>query len=151
MVVALAGCYSPETPDCALACTASSDCISGQACTTDHLCAAAGVTTCGSMAITDGSVPGSDAGSNAPTMVSVMIHLDRDGSVRLSTNQNCTSPTNTPMDCVFQVASGVALTLTALPSSGQQFDKWMGPACMGQGYVCHTTPTADIAVSVKFK
>ncbi len=147
-VMALIGCYSPDAPDCTLACTADTDCISGQTCTTDHLCAA-NLTTCGSQATTDGSVPGIDAGP--VTTVTLMIHVDKDGSVRDSNNNICNSPTNMAIDCSFQVQSGVPLTITAFPNLTKQFEKWDGPACMGQPAICHTTPTGDIMVSAKFK
>jgi hypothetical protein len=146
--MALVGCYSPDAPDCTLACTADTDCISGQTCTTDHLCATT-VTTCGSQAITDGSVPGIDA--SPPTMVTLTIHLDKDGSVRDSNSNICNSPTNMPIDCSFQVHNGEPLTITAYPNLTKQFDKWDGPACMGQLAMCHTTPAGNIMVGVKFK
>jgi len=150
LVLALVGCYAPDAPDCTLACTADTDCISGQACTTDHLCAGTSVTTCGSQATTDGSVPGIDAGSGT-TMVTLMIHVDKDGSVRDSNGDICDSPTNMPIDCTFQVHSGDPLTITASPNLGKEFDKWMGPPCMGQLSMCHTTPTGNIMVSAQFK
>ncbi|HEX7703019.1 MAG TPA: hypothetical protein VF403_19915 [Kofleriaceae bacterium] len=150
MLLALVSCYAPDAPDCTLACTANTDCISGQACTTDHLCAATNVTTCGVQATTDGSVPGSDAGSGT-TMVTLMIHIGKDGSVRDSNNDICDSPTNTPLDCTFQVHSGDPLTITAIPDPTKQFDKWMGAPCMGQLAICHTTPVGNIMVSAQFK
>jgi hypothetical protein len=151
-VLALVGCYAPDAPDCTLACTADSDCISGQACTTDHLCAGTNIATCGAQATTDGSVPGIDAGSDAGTpMVALMIHIEKDGSVRDSENHICNSPTNIPIDCTFQVVTGDPLTITAFPNIGKQFDKWMGPPCMGQLAMCHTTPVGNIMVTAQFK
>lgn len=152
MVLALVGCYAPDAPDCTLACTANSDCISGQACTTDHLCAGTSITTCGTEATTDGSVPGTDAGSGSgTTLITLMIHIDKDGSVHDSDSDICDSPTNSPIDCTFQVHSGEPLTITAIPNLGKQFDKWMGPPCMGQLSMCHTTPVGNIMVSAAFK
>lgn len=138
LVMALVGCYAPEAPDCRLACTADTDCISGQTCTTDHLCAA-NITTCGSQATTDAG------------MVTLTIHVDKDGSVRDSNNNTCDSPTNMPIDCSFQIQSGAPLTITAYPNGDKEFDKWDGPACMGQPSMCHTTPTGNIMVGAKFK
>jgi hypothetical protein len=146
LLCAVVGCYSPEAPDCVLACTSNSDCISGQSCTTDHLCAA-GVTTCGEQATTDGSVPkGSDAGIAA----TVAIHIDGDGSVRTSDNNTCDSPNGSPTDCTFNITIGDAMTLTALPHLTKQFQMWTGMPCMGQTFTCHTTPDGSIALGAKF-
>jgi hypothetical protein len=147
--LALVGCYAPDAPDCTLACTANTDCISGQACTTDHLCAGTNITTCGVQATTDGSVPGSDAGTG--TMITLTVQLEKDGSVRDSDNDVCNSPTNSPLECTFQVHSGEPLTITAIPDLTKQFDKWSGPPCMGQLAMCHTTPVGNITVNAMFK
>jgi Divergent InlB B-repeat domain len=147
--LALVGCYAPDAPDCTLACTANTDCISGKACTTDHLCAGTNITTCGVQATTDGSVPGSDAGTG--TMITLTVQLEKDGSVRDSDNDVCNSPTNSPLECTFQVHSGEPLTITAIPDLTKQFDKWSGPPCMGQLAMCHTTPVGNITVNAMFK
>ncbi|MEO8842572.1 MAG: hypothetical protein ABI591_15795 [Kofleriaceae bacterium] len=146
VVVVLAGCYAPDAPDCTLACTADTDCISGQTCTTDHLCAA-NLTTCGSQAITDGGVPVTDAGP----VVMLTVHVDKDGSVRDSNNDVCASPANEQIDCTFPVHAGDPLTITAVPNLTKQFDGWMGPPCMGQLAACQTTPAGNLMVSAKFK
>ena len=149
LVLALVGCYAPDAPNCTLACTADTDCISGQACTTDHLCAGTNITTCGVQATTDGSVPGIDAGSGT-TMVTLTIQIGKDGSVRDSDDDVCDSPTNMPLTCMFQVPSGDPLTITAIPDPEKQFDKWMGAPCMGQLAMCHTTPVGNIMVTAQF-
>jgi hypothetical protein len=165
VLLAIVGCYAPDAPDCTLACSAGTDCISGQACTTDHMCAATSVTTCGVQATIDGSL-GSDAGngsgngsgdgsgsdgSGGHMDLTLTIHIDKDGSVRTSNNDVCTSPTNQPVACTYQVQAGAALTLTAIPNIAKQFDKWDPGACNGQTAMCHTTPQSGFTVSVKFK
>ncbi|MEO6773734.1 MAG: hypothetical protein ABI467_12070 [Kofleriaceae bacterium] len=149
----VAACYSPDAPDCTLACTADSDCIAGQACTTDHLCAATGIATCGAHATTDGNAAtGSDAGggSGSATYVMLTLHVDGDGSASTSDGQTCD---NFPMpkDCTFEVVQGDPLTVTATPHVAKQFDKWMGGPCDGQPATCQTTPNGAIRIEAKFK
>ncbi len=148
-------CYSPDAPDCALACTADTDCISGQACTTDHLCAASGITTCGAHAVTDGGAGATaDAaeGSGSGGTVTLMIHVDKGGGVRLSTNQLCDTGINTmATDCMYDVPAGKQLTATAYAHIGFQFDKWDGMPCMGQGTTCTFTLTMMNMINAKFK
>jgi hypothetical protein len=147
-VILLAGCYAPEAPDCAIACTANSDCITSQACTTNHLCAAAGVT-CGALAIADGRVA-TDA-DEGPGVTAIKLGVSGAGSVRASTGDQCANPAKAPIVCSFQAPSGQELTLTATPSPSSTFKAWTG-ACTGQALICHTTPTgAMITVNAKFE
>lgn len=53
VVALLAACYSPDAHDCTLACNADSDCISSQACTSDHLCASPSIATCAERTVSD--------------------------------------------------------------------------------------------------
>ncbi|MFT3691685.1 MAG: hypothetical protein QM831_01005 [Kofleriaceae bacterium] len=145
-------CYSPDAPDCALSCTADSDCISGQACTTDHLCAATGITTCGAMARIDGG--GTIVDAPPGTTVKLMVHVDKGGGVKLSTNEFCDTGVNTmATDCMFDVAKDQQLTLTAYAHLGYTFDKWGGPLCMTQmsNAACVVTPTMDSMANAGFK
>jgi hypothetical protein len=151
----VAACYSPEAPDCTLACTADSDCVSGQACTTDHMCAATSITTCGAHATVDGNnATGSDAGmgsgSGSATYVTLTLHVDGNGSASTSDGQTCDSLVM-PKDCPFQVVKGVQLTLTPTAHPTKMFDKWMGGMCDGQPNTCQITPTVAVTVQAKFK
>lgn len=147
-MIVLAGCYAPQAPDCALACTANSDCITSQACTTDHLCAAAGVT-CGALAITDARVA-NDA-DEGPGVIAIDLTVSGAGSVHASTGDQCTNPAKPPIVCSFHAPSGQELTLTATPPPSSTFKQWTG-ACAGPALVCHTTPSgAMITVNAKFE
>lgn len=147
-VILLAGCYAPEAPDCAIACTANTDCITSQACTTNHLCAAVGVT-CGAPAIADAGVA-TDA-DEGPGVTAIKLVVSGAGSVQASTGDLCANPAKTPISCTFQAPTGLELTLTATPPPSRMFKEWTG-ACTGPALVCHTTPSgAMITVNAKFE
>jgi hypothetical protein len=143
---AIVACYSPESPDCALACTADSDCVADQTCTTDHLCAASSITSCGEHHTNDA---GTGSGSGSGQEVDIKVHLDGQGGVHSSNSDNCDSIV--PLVCTFKAPLGHSITLTATPHSGKQFDKWMGPPCMDANNPCTTTPQGMIDVTPKFK
>ena len=65
-VVALAGCYEPKLPDCAVRCAADGDCAPGQSCREDGWCTAPGMTeSCASTAIDGfGSLSAVDAATD---------------------------------------------------------------------------------------
>jgi len=159
-VVFAAACYAPDAPDCTLACTADSDCVSGQACTTDHRCAATGITTCGAHAMADGNdAVGSDAGmgsgsgsgSGSASYVTLMVGVDGNGSATTNYGQTCESVTG-PKTCPFQVEKSVQLTITATPHVLKMFDKWGGGPCdQVMISTCNTTPNAMIMIQAKFK
>ncbi|MEP6861614.1 MAG: hypothetical protein ABJE66_13390 [Deltaproteobacteria bacterium] len=151
--VLAAACYGPDAPDCTLACTADSDCVSGQACTSDHRCATTGITTCGAHGVIDGNkATGSDAGSGSGSAeyVTLNLQVDGNGSASTSYDQTCDNIAM-PKTCPFQVAKGVAVTLTATPHLTKMFDKWAGGPCDGQLATCHITPSAMLMVQAKFK
>ncbi len=147
-VLAIAGCYAPEAPECVLACTADSDCIGGQACTTDHLCAASGVTACGAQAVTDGAVSGGDAGSGT-TQIDVHLNVNGQGIVTSNHGDTCEATGGPPVNCTFKATAGQPLTLTAVASMGNAFKQWTGE-CGGQANPCHLTPTATVTTGAKF-
>ncbi|HEY6034629.1 MAG TPA: hypothetical protein VIV58_10230 [Kofleriaceae bacterium] len=160
VAIAFAGaCYGPEAPDCTLACSADSDCVSGQACTTDHLCAT-GITTCGAHAMVDARSAtetdadlgsGSGSGSGSATYVTLNLQVDGNGSASTSYGQTCDSITG-PKTCPFQVAKSVQLTITATPHVLKMFDKWTGGPCdQVMTSTCNTTPNAMIMIQAKFK
>ncbi len=146
LVTSGAGCYSPDAPDCVLACAANTDCVSGQVCTSDQLCAAPGITSCAAVARSDaGAVTDSgseDAGSGTSE---VDLTVTNPGTVQASTGATCTNPDKPPFVCTFQAPRGLELTLTAVPPPAKTFKGWTG-ACMGPDPVCHITPTTPIIV-----
>lgn len=146
-----AACYGPDVPECTLACTADTDCVAGQACSRDGLCAASAETQCsqrqmpgdGAQAAVDASGSGSGSGS-AISMVSVHVTVHGPGSVFASIGTTCTS------DCTFAVEQGMPMTFTATPSSANHsFDSWSG-ACASQPALCHVTASVAISVGAKF-
>jgi hypothetical protein len=145
-------------PECTLACTADTDCVNGQSCTSDGYCAAPSTQCGGRQVPIDAANPGTDAGhipdgggggsgsgsGSGSTTVAVHVTVDGNGTVTASTGTMCTS------DCTFQVEKGVAMTFTATPNSTHQsFDSWSG-ACAAQPALCHVTPNAAITVGAKF-
>jgi hypothetical protein len=146
LLVSCAACYAPDVPECTLACTADTDCVNGQSCTSDGFCAAPS-TQCGVRQLpNDAAEPAADAGhtpdGDAP--VSVHVTVDGNGTVKASTGATCTN------DCTFEVDQGMPMTFTATPGSHQMFQMWSG-ACAAQPALCHVTPDAAISVGAKFK
>ncbi len=144
----LAGCYSPELADCAVACSSEADCGDGQTCSEQRLCAGAGVS-CnafeGDAAVTaDGPVE-PDA---SPPQTMLRIHVTDQGEVRIPGHAPCTMAD----DCRISVDSGATVTLTAEPLNDRVFEKWE-EACEGQlTKTCTLMPTGDeVRVTAKFK
>lgn len=138
--VVVAACYAPETPECALACEASTDCAGDQVCTSDHLCAAEGTATCAGRTVGDGGTV-----DTRPPMVVVTIQISGGGSVDATPGTACSSGT-----CQFEVPVSAAVTLTAVDHGNNVFDMWTTPACAGQDHVCHFAPAVSTTVGVKF-
>jgi hypothetical protein len=149
VIAVFVGCYSPEAPDCTLACTADTDCISGQACTTDHMCAATSITTCSNQETPDaGHVAGTDAGSGSGSAatVTVTIQVQGGGGVRTNDGDFCDGAGDMMNTCMFQVVAGEPMMLTPVPHVLRQFDKWMGPPCMNQPLGCSLTAMDGLMV-----
>jgi hypothetical protein len=159
LVATLAACYAPDAPDCTLACAADSDCITGQSCTTDHLCAGAGITACANQETTDaGNVAGTDAGSGSGSgsgsgmMTTLTIQVQGGGGVQTNDGDFCDGTGDTMMTCMFSAPTGGSLVLTPVPHLLKQFDKWNGAPCMTQPLVCSTTATgAAMTFHANFK
>jgi len=150
VLAVVVGCYSPEAPDCTLACTADSDCISSQACTTDHMCAATGIATCGNHETPDaGHVTGPDAGSG--DSVTLTIQVSGGGGVRTNDGDFCDGNGDMMNTCVFHVLAGEAVMLTPVPHMQKQFDRWQGAPCMNQPQVCSLTADGPVTAQAKFK
>jgi hypothetical protein len=147
LLASCTGCYAPDAPECTLACAADTDCISGQACTSDGFCAASSSTQCVQRQA-EVDAPNiqdapkiQDAGA---TTVTVHVTVSGNGTVTASTGATCAS------DCTFDVAKDVPMTLTATADSVHQaFLGWSG-ACAWQRAVCQVTPNAAITVGAKF-
>ena len=147
IALALAGCYSPELAERAVACSAEADCGDGQTCNAEGLCASAGVScrASGDAAVTADAPVEPDA---PPPQTTLRIHVMDRGEVRLAGHAPCTMED----DCLVLVDSGERVTLTAEPLEDRVFDKWE-EACAGQPTkTCTLTPTGtEVRVTAKFK
>lgn len=147
LALAVAGCYSPELADCAVACRSNADCGDGQACNDQGLCAGAGVTCNAEVdaAVTADSPVEPDA---PPPQTMLRIHVMDRGEVQLAGHASCTMEA----DCMIPVDSGERITLTAEPLEERFFEKWE-EACAGQlTDTCTLTPTGnEVRVTAKFK
>lgn len=143
LALVIAGCYAPDAPDCTLACGSDSDCISGQVCSTDHLCAGGGISSCANRTVSDGGTRSPDTG---PPPLELDVVISGGGTVTVSVGAECTSGR-----CTYGVAPNTAVTLTAVDHGNNTFQAWMGMPCMGQGRTCQLTVTAPVTMaSVNF-
>ena len=158
-VLALGACYSPELPDCAVACVSSDDCAPGQVCGTDRWCAGAAIAgRCASRVTVDAAVVETDAAATdaavpvdaaPPTTVDLVIQITGHGVVTIAGTGNC-ADTAPGHQCTFAVTGGVPRQLVATGTGEDVFDKWTG-ACTGQGATCTLTPTTMTIAQARFK
>ena len=163
------GCYSPDLRDCTVSCASSADCAGAQVCSSDHFCAASGMT-CGHVSKPDdaavdpsdgtpgapprdAAMPPHDAAApidaaipiDAATEVALHLHVDGNGSLSFDAH-SCTA------DCTYMVAIGVSITVLATPAPNQHLDKWTEGPCKGSHFLtCTFTPTVPVFAAVKFK
>ena len=166
-LVLVAGCYSPDLRDCTVSCASSADCAGAQVCSSDHFCAATGMT-CTGVTPSDAHLATGDAPADphdaatpvdahvtpvdaappidaAPLTVQLHEHVDGHGAIFLGTF-SCTT------DCNYQVIVGVPLSVTAIPAGNQRFDRWSQGPCNGsQNATCSFTPTTPLTVAARFK
>jgi len=139
--LALAGCYSPEARDCTVSCTAATECINGQVCGKDHLCAAPSVA--GHCNAVDGSVTPPDAHDQD---VMLVISVMGGGTVSIDDIGVC----NNDM-CQFPVPPHVTRNLTASTDKPDKpFAMWMD-ACAGTTPTCSIVPSMNTHVGAKFQ
>lgn len=180
VAVALAGCYSPDLRDCAVFCSAETDCGPGQVCGSDGMCAAPAVAgQCGQMiqphdgAPGDAAVPPGDGPRldafvppppdafvpppdafipppDAQMFVNLVVVIKDKGRVDVAGIGSCTDMS--PMHtCTFSVPAGIPRTLHAVPGEDRVFDKWEAGVCIGSNPTCVFTPTAPSLATAKFK
>ena len=131
-----AGCYAPDAADCRLACAVDTDCVSGQTCNSDHLCAGPGVASCSDRTVGDAGTPG----------LEIDVMISGGGSVTVSAGSDCASGT-----CTYHVAPNTTVTVTAVDHGSNVFNAWSSAPCMGQGRTCQFTATTPVTkVSVTF-
>jgi len=173
-------CYQPETRDCTVACSETSDCADGQGCTRDRFCAAPTIATCAPSAVSDGGTlpaadgrtlpsPPSDASRPPPPLPDARATTPPppDATVRpdagppnaqltVIISGNGSVRTNvglecTDSSCTYSIPINTAVTLTAVNHGKNVFQEWQGVPCMGQGQTCQFTSSASaVTASVLF-
>ncbi len=165
VTAAIASCYSPDARDCTVSCERVRDCLSGQVCGTDHLCASPAVAgRCASSpppaAIdagddtvrTDAHVrdapapppPPPDTRPDPPATVALEIVIMGAGTVELDGVGSCDK------DCTLLAPLAELATLRALPNPKQVFDQWTQGPCIGQGATCMFVALVPVTIAVRF-
>lgn len=154
-----AGCYEPELRDCTIACSAETDCASGQVCGTDGMCAAPDVAgRCAERpamidagVIVDGAKPLPDARPDAtplpdaPTQGKLTVNIEGRGRVTVMGIGTCND------NCTYTVPLTTSLTAQADPLAEWRFEKWTQGPCAGQLATCNFSSTIAVTISAKFK
>jgi hypothetical protein len=157
-LVVLAGCYSPEIRDCTVSCASPHDCVRGQICGRDGLCAAPEIAGRCPSALPDGG-PSHDAGSSAdatmtadaPATVSLHVQISGKGSVIVIGHGTCSSLDPQRGQCTYDIALGIPQTVLATDiQPSEAFSKWISATCDGQDARCTFTPAAATTVVAKF-
>lgn len=150
-LAALAGCYSPTVLDCTVSCGSSNDCVSGQICGNDGLCAAPEVAgRCGGLR--DAGLPRDAAGSDGSAIVSLHVQITGSGSVFVEGRGNCSSLDPQHGNCTFNIPQNVAQTVQALAiQSDQSFTSWTSATCNGPNARCTFIPVAATTIAAKFE
>lgn len=155
LVAASPGCYEPSLRDCALACSASSDCAGDQVCGDDGLCAAPDVAgNCAAMGSggLDAGVARPDAMMPPPPPnIELRVQIMGKGSVIVDNRGVCTTQGSQKGDCTFMIANGAAQTIRALPIQiGESFQSWTSPTCKDATAICTFSPSAAVTVVARF-
>ncbi len=149
-LVALVGCYSPSVLDCTVSCGSPHDCVSGQICGNDGLCAAPEVAGhCGGLR--DAATPDA-AGSDGSAIISLHVQVTGKGSVFVEGHGTCSSMEPQHGDCMFGIPLDVAQTVQALAiQPDQAFTSWTSVTCNGPNARCTFIPTAATVITAKFE
>jgi hypothetical protein len=150
---ALAACYEPRLPDCAVACSSSSECAPGQLCSAGY-CSAPDQSCSLPGALPDGppptpsDAPPRDAGPPQDSVVKVLLRVRADdgGEVVVQDIGTCDGDAAQQggAECWYAVPVGLPLLLRAVPHNGYEFDRWSTPVCGAQDATCMFTPTAAV-------
>jgi len=149
-VLALAGCYSPTVLDCTVSCRSPDECIGGQICGHDGLCAAPALAgRCGGLR--DAALPHDTPGSDGPAFVSLHVQVTGKGSVFVEGRGNCSSADPQHGDCSFDIPPNVAQTVQALEiQPDQSFTSWTSATCNGPNARCTFIPVTATTVAARF-
>ena len=148
-IAGLAGCYSPELPECVHACATPNDCSPSQTCGSDRLCASPEVAGhCDQLDQPDGPTAHVDArddddddgGGRPDARVDARPHPDAEdvailridvegrGKVKIGPpiGGDCHSSDGSGAVCSHPVAAGTDITLTAEDGHGWEFVSFAG-------------------------
>ena len=135
----LAACYSPETRDCTVSCTAATDCAADQQCGSDGFCAAP-------------DVAGQCEAPDLVPKVALRITIDGPGTLSIDGIGVCGAAGMPRSECTWQVTPYASLSVVAMPlDADHSLDKWTTSNCEGQSLACTITPPAATTVGVKFR
>jgi hypothetical protein len=151
--LALAGCYSPTILDCTVSCKSPEECVGGQICGKDGLCAAPELAgRC--RGPRDAALPHdtSTSGSDGSAIVSLHVQVTGKGSVFVEGHGNCSTVDPQHGDCFFDIAQNVAQTVQALAvQPDQSFTSWTSATCNGSNARCTFTPMTATTIAAKFE
>jgi hypothetical protein len=152
----LAACYSPDVADCVARCATDRDCATGHVCGDDRFCAAPEIAgRCEAQPLpmhADAAPTNADASSQMPDarpLVAIRLEIDGDGQVNISGGGTCNKGDSSAA-CTYHVPVGVAITLDAIPYTGQLFEKWASETCAGEPASCTFTPLVGTTAKAKF-
>ena len=150
-LAALAGCYSPRILDCAVSCSSPHDCVSGQVCGSDGLCAAPQIAgRCGGL--TDAAPPHDADVADVPALVTLHVQITGRGSVFVEGHGNCSSLDPQHGDCMFSIPLAVAQTVQALAiQPDQSFAGWTSATRNGVNARCTFVPQGATTIAAKFE
>ena len=140
LAASVAGCYAPDLRDCAVTCSAATECADGQACRGGY-CVADGSPTC--------------AGADAAPLATTRLHLtiSGHGHVDLGGVTVCDADAASNGDCTVTLPRLVAARVVAIANDNAMFQTWMGSTCpVGDVATCDFTPAAPtLSLAVKFR
>ncbi|HEY4055048.1 MAG TPA: hypothetical protein VGM39_00525 [Kofleriaceae bacterium] len=142
------GCYSPDLPDCAVACTKDDDCAGDQACNAQGRCAAAGQE-CTAEMVDAGNGGTMDGSGSSARMVALTVNIMGEGKVTVTNVGDCTAPSG-PMGCMFMVPVGRYEITAVMTKPDKPFEKWTSILCAAQSSTCNTDVVVGGTVSAKF-
>lgn len=144
-LVVLAACYAPDVRDCTLACNATSDCVAGQICGEDRLCAAPAVA--GTCLVPDAGPR--DAAPPTAATSELEVAIQGKGAVVVVGHGMC--DWQAPQDgyCAYPVPRAVDITLQAITADGYAFDHWTS-ACLGSTETCTVAPETSYTLAVVY-
>jgi hypothetical protein len=145
-VALAAGCYAPDVRDCVVACAGPDDCVAGQVCGSDGLCASAGVAgRCDEATAPDARdvsppidappPPPIDAPPPPPDAVVAVIRIEITGRGRVqlrgSLDEECRAMTSLGASCEYPAPAGMIVELRPKEEHDWVFAGWDHPACNG--------------------